>query len=202
MSINERNKGWITIWRKITDSEIWIQEPWRLKTWLYFLLEANHSEKKKYGQRLARGQIYISSIEELCKEVGCRRGYIINNPSVNSMKHFWKWLRDKQMVDTKKTTRGSIVSIINYQKYQNQVKPVSTNISTKIDTNQTPTIPHDRQQCKQLNKEEYSSYNKKKKPYFRGEEMRKDKRDKWWVIPKDGDSWLEFAGSESEIEWE
>lgn len=40
----------------------------------------------------------------------------------------------------------------------------------------------------------------KKKPYFRGEEMRRS-QNKWWVIPKDGGRWLEFTGSEKEIEW-
>ena len=48
------------------------------------------------------------------------------------------------------------------------------------------------------NKQYFSS---KKKPYFWGQEMRKDRREKWWVVPGDGGPWLEFAGSESEIEW-
>jgi len=51
-------------------------------------------------------------------------------------------------------------------------------------------------------KKESSSFKKKLKPYFRGEEMRRDQRGKWWVIPKEGGSWLEFAGEESEIEWQ
>lgn len=41
---------------------------------------------------------------------------------------------------------------------------------------------------------------KNKKPFFRGEEMRMSKG-KWYVIPKDGSSWLEFAGNKEEIEW-
>jgi len=40
----------------------------------------------------------------------------------------------------------------------------------------------------------------KKKPFFRGMEMRKA-QNKWWVLPKDGSAWLEFAGKEKEIEW-
>ena len=47
-------------------------------------------------------------------------------------------------------------------------------------------------------KEETSSF--KKKPYFRGDEMRKA-QNKWWVLPKDGSAWLEFAGQESDIEY-
>lgn len=38
------------------------------------------------------------------------------------------------------------------------------------------------------------------KPYYRGEEMRWSEN-KWWVIPEDGGSWLEFADDDSKIEW-
>jgi hypothetical protein len=45
----------------------------------------------------------------------------------------------------------------------------------------------------------------KEKAYYRntGEEMRFTKKDKkWWVIPRDGGEWLEFAGSiKNDIEW-
>jgi hypothetical protein len=37
-----------------------------------------------------------------------------------------------------------------------------------------------------------------KKPYFKGNEMRKA-QGKWWIIPKEGGQWLEFAGSEKDI---
>ena len=40
----------------------------------------------------------------------------------------------------------------------------------------------------------------KKKPYFRGEPMTK-KGDQWYVMPKDGGQWQEFAGSKDDIEW-
>jgi hypothetical protein len=41
-------------------------------------------------------------------------------------------------------------------------------------------------------------------PYFRNQEMRWLERNgqwRWEVIPKEGGTWLEFAGKESEIEW-
>ena len=41
---------------------------------------------------------------------------------------------------------------------------------------------------------------KKLKPFFRGEQMRRFKG-KWWVLPANGDQWLEFAGRLSEISW-
>ena len=51
-----------------------------------------------------------------------------------------------------------------------------------------------------LGKKKSSSFKRKKKPFFRGEEMRRWKN-RWWVLPADGSSWLEFAGKESDIVW-
>ncbi len=41
---------------------------------------------------------------------------------------------------------------------------------------------------------------KKGRPYYQGQEMRFSKG-KWWVLPKDGGEWLEFAGKDKDIEW-
>jgi hypothetical protein len=45
-----------------------------------------------------------------------------------------------------------------------------------------------------------TSSSKKAKAFYKGEEMRFSKG-KWWVLPKDGSEWLEFAGSLKDIEW-
>jgi hypothetical protein len=49
-----------------------------------------------------------------------------------------------------------------------------------------------------LDKKRASSF--KNKPYYDGKEMRFSKG-KWWVLPKGGGAWLEFAGKEKDIEW-
>lgn len=51
-----------------------------------------------------------------------------------------------------------------------------------------------------IRKEENSSFKRKLKPYYHGQGMRQS-RGKWWIVPNDGGSWLEYAGKESEIEW-
>lgn len=51
---------------------------------------------------------------------------------------------------------------------------------------------------KEEEKEIISSF-KKTKRYFKGEEMRFS-RNKWWILPKDGSSWLEFTGSLKDTE--
>jgi hypothetical protein len=136
------------------------------------------------------------------------------------MKQFWEWLRKKGMVDTKRTTRGTIITILNYKKYQDtqgeKIKIVDTGKSPMADTKQTPIASDDRQPFKpfkQLKKEEYSSdknligekllevmKKKGKRPFYNNDQMRWS-RNRWWVIPQDGGDWLGFADQESKIEW-
>jgi len=62
-------------------------------------------------------------------------------------------------------------------------------------------VEKEKEKEKDKDKEEEKEYSSsKKKPYFKGEEMRFSKN-KWWVMPKTGGSWLEFAGNEKEIEY-
>jgi hypothetical protein len=153
---SKKEGGWIQLWRKIRDSEIWEQEPWRFKTWIWMILEANHSKITRFGWKLKRGQLYVNRIEDLCKIVRWKKGFVYKMPTVEAMKQFWRWLRKKGMVDTKKTTRGTIITILNYDKYQDIKKGyVDTIVDTNIDTTQTPITPQDRQPLKQLKK--YSS---------------------------------------------
>lgn len=60
--------------------------------------------------------------------------------------------------------------------------------------------PQVRLESGKVSKEEDSDSSSKLKPYFKGDEMRFS-QNKWWVLPKDGSEWLEFAGAEKDIEY-
>ena len=60
-----------------------------------------------------------------------------------------------------------------------------------------PVIPCNKERIKNVRRTT-SSF--KKKPYYNDLEMRKSKG-KWWVLPKDGSQWLEFALKEKDITW-
>lgn len=84
--------------------------------------------------------------------------------------------------------------------------PVAKDHESDHPKTNSPFHSKDTQLMKQNNKEKIESYRKGErwgeKPYFMDREMRwVRKEEKWKVIPKDGGSWLEFAGKESEIEW-
>lgn len=72
--------------------------------------------------------------------------------------------------------------------------------SNRVDGLSTDSIGKGRLGEYRLKEDSNSSF--KKKPYYKqtGEEMRYSAQ-KWWVLPTDNSSWLEFVGKESDIEW-
>ncbi|HOI97237.1 MAG TPA: hypothetical protein PLA19_01915 [Candidatus Pacearchaeota archaeon] len=82
-------------------------------------------------------------------------------------------------------------------KNDNQVCRYRTNLITKSTQSNSETTTENTQRDSFF----YKNGNKRRKrPYYDGQEMRWS-RNKWWVIPKDGGTWKEFGGKESEIEW-
>jgi hypothetical protein len=69
--------------------------------------------------------------------------------------------------------------------------------------NDNAMITSDKSRVDKIRKEEsVSSFktSKKRKPFYKNDEMRQVKG-KWFVLPKDGGEWLEFAGQQKDIEW-
>ena len=111
------DKGYISLWRSIQDNEMWFEEPFtRAQAWIDLLLLANHKTTymRVRGIRLEveRGQIGRS------KETLADR---------------WKWSRSKvmrfldelendgmieQQTSIKNSRLPRIISIVNYEKYQ------------------------------------------------------------------------------------
>lgn len=132
--------------------------------------------------------------------------------SVASVKRGIKTLAEYNIVKIEKEKMGgkfsnNIYYLIDKSEWKPAVAPKDTrqNHSSKTVAHQPPTVRDTLKDNKVLritnikdNKEERSSF--KKKPYFRGEEMRKA-QGKWWVIPKEGGAWQEFGLTEKDIEW-
>jgi len=110
-------KGYYIKARKIQDSEIAHAPPHVREIWDYFLREANHQEVKKYGKTIQRGQLirtYGDIIEALHWMVGWRKMSYSKSDCETAM----KWLKKRAMVLTEKTTRGMVVTVCNYDTYQ------------------------------------------------------------------------------------
>ena len=103
--------------RCIQDSEISIMPPYIREIWDWLLKEANHSDNKSNGLNIKRGQLIrtFKDIQEgLHWMIGWRKMTYQNWQCENAM----KFLRERSMITTMKTTRGMLITICKYSLYQ------------------------------------------------------------------------------------
>lgn len=104
--------------RCVQESEIATAPPHIRETWDWFLRKANHSTEKRYGHVLERGQLlctYSDILEGLHWMVGWRKQTYTKGNCETAM----KYLKKTGRVTTRKTTRGMVVTLCNYEYYQN-----------------------------------------------------------------------------------
>lgn len=105
--------GWIKLHRKILDCFIWQDKPYdKARAWIDLLLLAMHSDKKMLIDDeiviIRRGE-FMTSIVKLADRWGWSR---------NKVMRYLDMLESEQMLNTKRTTKGTLVSIIKYNVYQ------------------------------------------------------------------------------------
>lgn len=101
-----KNNG-ATVWaRQTIESEIFYYKPdkW-FKIWFYIVNRVNHTDNKlfKRGQNL----MTYKEIQDATKS------------TKNQVDSFMRWAREQSMLTTQKTTRGMVVTVLKYAKYQN-----------------------------------------------------------------------------------
>lgn len=96
--------GYILLSRQILKSDIWKKPPEYLKTFLYILLKVNHD-----NELFPRGSNFFNFSE--VKPNGVTKDQIYK---------FLAWARSEKVgiLATQKTTRGTIIKVNNYDKYQ------------------------------------------------------------------------------------
>ena len=119
---NLMDKGYVMIARQLVDSEIFEKPASWLKILIFLLIQAQHKPYK----RLKRGQCYTTyaSISEACK---------VTRSEVD---HAIRYMKKTQMLATQKATRGMVVTICNYDTYQDVTVYRS---DSKSDTKATQT---------------------------------------------------------------
>ena len=127
------NGGYYIKARCIQNSEIAIMPPYIREIWDWLLKEANHSDSKSNGSNIERGQLVrtFKDIQEGLKwMIGWRKMTYKKWQCENAM----KFLRERSMITTKKTTRGMFVTICNYSLYQD---PKNNGSNRRADTRTT-----------------------------------------------------------------
>ena len=108
------NKGWICLHRSLQDSSIWLNdEPFDVRSaWVDLLLTANHEDK----------EIIFDSHARMIKRGQCLT-------SVTKLAARWKWSKKKtlkylrlleelKMITKKSDNRATLLTLLNYSKYQ------------------------------------------------------------------------------------
>lgn len=106
--------GYILIARKILDSGIFSKPPLYFKLWLWILMQARF---KDHGN-LKRGQ-FFTTIEDMREAMSYKIGYRKIVPSRKEIRGAYESLTKGHMIGTTKGTRGMVITILNYDKYQN-----------------------------------------------------------------------------------
>lgn len=120
---NELSGGAFQVARKIFVSEIWLNKPstWKV-IWIYILGKVNHGKNGKYE----RGEGYFNFTQE-ARSIGI-------DITTNMIKEFFQYARSSSMVATTRTTRGVVVKILNYNKYQTLNNYLTNTTSTTSET--------------------------------------------------------------------
>lgn len=128
--------GYILLARKMVDSEIMNKPPHFLKLWIWMLSKAFWKD----GESLKRGQLH-TTISEM-QDVGryLRGGKMVGRLTEDQVRAAYGYLVKSEAISATKTTRGLIVSIINFDSYQSahNYEPHSNN-ETGTDTATDPT---------------------------------------------------------------
>lgn len=110
------SNGYILIARKLFDpelSKLMNKPPLYLKLWMWMVSKANFKDRGK----LQRGQ-FMASIAQMQKAMTYKIGYRNVVPTKDQIRGAYETFMKTNMITTAKTTRGLIVTILNYDKYQ------------------------------------------------------------------------------------
>jgi hypothetical protein len=130
--------GWIKLHRKILDWE-WYSDPNTFRVFLHLMLKANHKEKRFKGIELIKGSV-VTSRDILAMETGL---------SVRQVRTALDKLKSTNEVAIKTSSKGTIIQLVNYDKYQ---------LETSESTNERPTSDQQTTTNKNEKKEKNNTY--------------------------------------------
>ena len=126
----EENQGWIKLHRKFLKWE-WYDDINTSRFFLHCLFRANHEDKKWRGTIIKRGQ-FISSLSKLSKECGL---------SIQQTRTCIDKLISTQEITHQPTSKYTLISLVNYDKYQSTNTQSNTQDNNQVTNNQqTRTI--------------------------------------------------------------
>ena len=126
-------QGWVKIHRQLLNNPV-SDKPDYLSLWVHLLLMANHEpttfiwNNKK--QTLETGQL-LTGLNKLSKKTGIKQGTVYR---------ILKYLENEKQIEQQKTTKYTIISIVNWHKYQTSENQNEKQIENKLKTNRKQKI--------------------------------------------------------------
>jgi len=140
--VPERIPGGYYIKARVTkEKPIHRMPPYVREIWDYCLREANHSQSKYKGYTVERGQLFRSYKDirdDLCWYIGYRKMMYNENHTKKAMKA----LREADMIASSKELGGVLITVLNYDFYQNPENYERTKEETNESTTMEPSKNH------------------------------------------------------------
>ncbi len=115
--------------------------------WTWLNCRANHKDGDTARGRLRRGQL-LATIPEMQRALCHRAGRSLRAPSKTAVWRALQRYRRRNMIETRRTTRGLIITICQYERYQS---PAHYGRHA-TETAQTTEVQYDRQEEKKQKK--------------------------------------------------
>lgn len=117
------NNGFITLHRAILNWE-WYDDINTTRLFIHLLLKANHKDQKWHGNLIKRGQLITGRIE-LSKQTGL---------SQQQIRTCLSKLKSTSEITSKPTNRNTLITLVNYNNYQDNKEQATSQTSRKQPT--------------------------------------------------------------------
>lgn len=120
-----KEKGWISIYRKIRENWLWQQKPFdKAHAWIDILLSVNHKDSKVFSKgelkQVKKGSM-LTSDNRLAEKWGWSR---------KAVRNFLSVLSSDGMVTLERTNKGTTLTVENWEMYQIMGTPKDTTWDT------------------------------------------------------------------------
>jgi len=127
------HQGYIKVWRRFADWE-WYKDSYMVHLFLHLISKANHKDGRWQGHEVKRGQVIT----------GRKNLHIQTGIPEQTIRTCLERLKSTNEITIKSTTKFSLITICNYETYQNRdceknLTPTSKSTSVQPTTNQQVT---------------------------------------------------------------
>lgn len=121
--------GYIKLSRKLLDNPIF-KKPAYLAVWIYLLLNAQHKETffiwNNKKQTLKKGQL-LTGLKTISKKTGVAQGTVYR---------ILKYLENEKQIEQQKTTKFTVITIVNWDRYQGNGNQNEKQIENRLKTDE------------------------------------------------------------------